>query len=70
MTPNSVDEDKLKQILSIDHKQNTSEERGILIIQGVNWLTLVQEVFSLFFYKVPMALISMTKTIAHQKENR
>ena len=70
MKSNSVDENKLKQLLSIDHKQNTPEERVLMIVQGVNWLTLLQDVFSLFFYKVPLALFSMAKTCTHQKENK
>ncbi|WP_321326126.1 hypothetical protein [Thiomicrorhabdus sp.] len=69
MTPDSIEEDKFKKLLSLDNSKNTPAQRASMIIQGVNWLTLVQEVFILFLYKLPLALFSMAKTLSHQKEN-
>ncbi|MDX1353013.1 MAG: hypothetical protein R3254_08375 [Thiomicrorhabdus sp.] len=68
MKQTKMDEGKLKELLSIDQEHSSKEERALMILQGVNWLTLIQEVFILFIHKVPLALFSMVKTLSNSKD--
>ncbi|MEA3405455.1 MAG: hypothetical protein U9R28_06920 [Pseudomonadota bacterium] len=69
MSDKTQEEIKLEELLSIDDTHHTSEQRTSIIIQGVNWLTLLQDVMVLFFYKLPSALISMLQTTTQKKES-
>lgn len=70
MSQPSIDENKLKNLLSIDDSQHSTEQRTSMIIQGVNWLTLIQEILILFIYVMPLAIFSMAKTLSKTKDNK
>jgi len=67
MIDKAIEEKKLESLLSIDASNHTSEQRTSMIIQGVNWLTLVQEILVLFIYKLPAAVISMLQASANKR---
>ncbi|WEJ62533.1 hypothetical protein [Thiomicrorhabdus lithotrophica] len=67
MIDKAIEEKKLESLLSIDDSNHTSEQRTSMIIQGVNWLTLVQEILVLFIYKLPAAVISMLQASANKR---
>ena len=69
MSDKTQEEIKLEHLLSIDDSNHTHEQRTGMIIQGVNWLTLVQEILLLFFYRLPTALVSLFQTSIHKKES-
>ncbi|BCN92601.1 hypothetical protein THMIRHAM_03860 [Thiomicrorhabdus immobilis] len=64
------EDDKLKKLLSIDEKNHSHKERTAMIIQGVHWLTLIQEMLILFIYKIPLACLSLLQTVSNQKESK
>ncbi|WP_040726295.1 hypothetical protein [Thiomicrorhabdus sp. Kp2] len=70
MSQPSIDENKLKNLLSIDDSQHSKEQRTSMIIQGVNWLTFIQEILILFIYVMPLAIFSMAKTLSKTKDNK
>ena len=65
-----MDEDKLKQLPTIEENNHNKEQRASMILQGVNWLTLIQGILILFIYQIPLAITSMLKTLSHTKENK
>ena len=58
-----MDEKKLEKLLSIEDREHTPAERTSMIIQGVNWLTLMQSILILFIHHVPNALMGMLQTL-------
>jgi hypothetical protein len=41
-----------------------------MIVQGVNWLTLLQEILQLFFYRVPLSVADiLTKSISLKEKD-
>lgn len=59
MNEKTPEEIKLEKLLTIDDAHHSATQRKNMIIQGVNWLTLMQELMLLFFYKLPLALINL-----------
>jgi len=65
-----MEEKKLADLLSIEQSNHTPAQRTSMIIQGVNWLTLIQEVLILFIYRVPAALLSTLQTLSQNQPNK
>ncbi|WP_373019337.1 hypothetical protein [Thiomicrorhabdus sp.] len=63
-------EQALKQLLSIDDSNHSHQQRTRMIVQGVNWLTLLQEILQLFFYRVPLSVADiLTKSISLKEKD-
>lgn len=65
-----LEENQYKKLLSIDEKNHSHKERTAMIIQGVNWLTLIQEILILFIYKIPLTCLSLLQTVSNKKESK
>jgi|GEM_PF-4361696 len=71
MSDEAINETKLKTLLSIENRNHTPEQRTSMIVQGVNWLGLLQGILILFIHKMPAALFSMLLAIPHsQRESK
>jgi len=69
MKNDSVNEAKLKTLLSIDHHTHSPAQRSSMIMQGINWLGLVQAILVLFVYHMPVALFDLLQSaLLTQKE--
>ena len=67
MSNDPINEQKLKSLLNIEERNHTPAQRTSMIIQGVNWLTLMQAILVLFIQKVPTALLGMLQTLAQNQ---
>ena len=58
-------EKKLEKLLSIEQSNHSHKERTAMIMQGVNWLTLLQELIFLYCYRIPLSIIEMIQKKSH-----
>lgn len=69
MNDNAHNEEKLKSLLNIEERNHTPAQRTSMIIQGVNWLTLMQALLILFVHKLPMALFGILQSLNQTSQN-
>ncbi|MBN2865220.1 MAG: hypothetical protein JXK16_04375 [Thiotrichales bacterium] len=67
MSHDPINEQKLKSLLNIEERNHTPAERTSMIIQGVNWLTLMQAMLILFVHKLPLAMLAMLQTLLQNR---